>query len=265
MTLKLYNSLKLIEFKLRKIFKIKSKDKTIDNFELIHHWDFTKIDFPTLEKSFRFTPPWGDMVNNRQIAKFIKENVKLDSNGIHFMTTKVNDDKIPYRVSGMSTKKESDLPAFGRIEAEVFISQYKGQWPAIWTVDPVKTMPEFDLFEFIWSLNSDEPKFEGNLHWGTDYKSKKYKYNALGKFPLSILDKPIKIVGEFYPNETIYYINDFPFWRKKGSFSPNNKIVLLTGGVHPNGGPTGDGVWESMRVSYLKFYKLTDELPNKNP
>lgn len=233
-------------------------DRTVNNFQLIREWDFTTMKFKELEKDFRFTPPWGDMVNKDQNSKFIKENVMIDSAGLHFITTKVNDEKVPYRIGGITTKKDTALPPFGRIEAEVFIPQFKGQWPAFWTVDPVGTMPEFDVFEYFWPVYRKKASFEGNLHWGTSYNSKKYKYTHLKSYPLSLLNKPMKIVGEFYPNESVYYINNFPFWRSGKGYSPNDKTIMLGGGTHYQGGPEGDGPWESMKVTSLRFYKLID-------
>jgi hypothetical protein len=258
MTETLSNRLRLAEWQIKSKLGIEFKDTTVDKFELIKEWDFTQIDFPTLEKDFRFTPPWGDMVNKDQNCKFVKENVKMTSEGLSFITTKVNDEKVPYRVGGITTKKDTDIPPFGRIEAEVFIQQFKGQWPAFWTIDPVGTMPEFDVFEYFWPSYRETASFEGNLHWGTSYNSKNYKYDLPGTYPLSLLNKPMKIVGEFYPNESIYYINNFPFWKSGKGYSPNKKVVLLGGGTYYNGGPEGKGPWESMKVSSMKFYKLKD-------
>jgi hypothetical protein len=264
MTEKQSNKLRLLEWSVLSKLGVNYSDKTIKNFELIKEWDFTKTDIPTLEKDFRFTPPWGDMVNKNQNCRFKKNNLVISSRGLEFMTTKSVDDEIPYWVGGLCTKKDSDIPPFSRIEAEVFIPQFKGQWPAFWTVDPVGTMPEFDVFEYWWPLYREKASFEGNLHWGTDYNSKKYKYDLPGEFPLGLLDKPMKVVAEFYPDETIYYINNFPFWKSGKGYSPNKKIVLLGGGTYYQGGPEGDGPWMSMRVTNLKFYKLVDSLPNNN-
>jgi hypothetical protein len=68
----------------------------------------------------------------------------------------------------------------------------------------------------------------------------------------------MKVVAEFYPDETIYYINNFPFWKSGKGYSPNKKIVLLGGGTYYQGGPEGNGPWMSMRVTNMKFYKLKD-------
>jgi hypothetical protein len=252
------NLLRIAEWKIKSALGISFEDTTKKNFELIKEWDFTKMDFPTLQNDFRFSPPWGDMVNQNQNSKFSKDNIKLTSEGISFITTKVDDSKVPYRVGGISTKKDFDLPAFGRIEAEITIPQFEGQWPALWTVDPVGTMPEFDLFEYFWPSGTPNANFEGNLHWGTSYNSKKYKYSIPTTFPLSLLDKPIKIVGEFYPNESIYYLNNFPFWKSERGYSPNKKIVILGGGTHNLGGPLGQGPWVSLKCRYMKFYKLSE-------
>ena len=110
MTETLSNRLRLAEWQIKSKLAIEFKDTTIDKFELIKEWDFTQIDFPTLEKDFRFTPPWGDMVNKDQNCKFVKENVKMTSEGLSFITTKVNDEKVPYRVGGITTKKDTDIP-----------------------------------------------------------------------------------------------------------------------------------------------------------
>jgi hypothetical protein len=264
MTEKQSNKLRLIEWSVFNKLGIAYHDNTKKNFELIKEWDFTKTDIPTLEKDFRFSLPWGDVFNQSQNFRINRDNMIISSRGLEFMVTKSKDDIIPYWAGGMSTRSNTDLPPFSRIEAEVFIPQFKGQWPAIWTVDPVGTMPEFDIFEYWWPKNKSKGNFEGNLHWGTDYDSKKYKYDLPGEYPLSLLEKPIKIVAEFYPDETIYYINNFPFWKSGKGYSPNKKQVIFNAGTHYQGGPEGEGPWMSLRLVNLKFYKLIDSLPNKN-
>ena len=52
MTETLSNRLRLAEWQVKSKLGIKFKDTTVDKFELIKEWDFTQIDFPTLEKDF---------------------------------------------------------------------------------------------------------------------------------------------------------------------------------------------------------------------
>ena len=240
------------------------KDKTVNNFELVKEWDFTKMDIPTLSKDFRFQPPWGEKINKNHTCRFDVNNIRMTSEGIEFWNTKNNNQDTPYSTGGIISRNVTSIPSFGRIETEVYIPRFEGQWPAFWTTDIEGTMPEFDVFEYMWGTGGNET-IAGNLHYGTSYKSKKWKFQSPSeyKIPKESFRKKFKFVCEFYPNETIYYINNIVVWKSVRGYTPNNKLVWLNGGTHYQG-PEGDGPWLSMKASYLKFYKLVDILPNKD-
>jgi len=239
---------------------LKIKDKSLKNFELVKEWDFTKIDFPTLSKDFRFQPPWGDKINKIHTCRFDEKNVKLTSEGVEFWNTRNDSVDTPYNTGGIISRNTNTIPSFGRIEAEVFIPRTEGQFPAFWTTDTVATMPEFDIFEFMWNTKG-KPRLAGNIHYGTSYKSKKWKYDLTSEYfvPKKTFDKPIKFVCEFYPNQTIYYLNNIMVWKSVRGYTPNNKLVWLNGGTFYNG-PIGDGPWLSLKAKNLKFYKLIDDI-----
>lgn len=234
------------------------KDKTINKFELIKEWDFTKTDFPTLSKDFRFQPPWGEKFNSIATCRYDVNNVKLTSEGIEFWNTKNGTNETPYNSGLIVTKNTSSIPSFARIETEVYIPRYEGQFPAFWTTDINHTMPEFDVFEYMWSTNGKETT-AGNLHYGTSYKSKLWKFDLPSeyKIPKKSFDNYFKFVCEFYPDKTIYYLNNIPVWFSIRGYTPNNKLVWLNGGTHYSG-PLGNGPWLSLKVKNLKFYKLKD-------
>lgn len=244
-------------------FGFKIKDKSIDNFELVKEWDFTKMDFPTLSKDFRFQPPWGEKINKTHSCRFDMNNVKLTSEGIEFWNSRNNDPDTPYNTGGIISRNVTSIPSFGRIETEVIIPRYEGQWPAFWTTDIEAAMPEFDIFEYMWGAG-ENPTIAGNIHYGTSYKSKKWKFELPSKYyiPSECFEKPIKFVCEFYPNKTIYYVNNIKVWESVRGYTPNNKLVWLNGGTRYKG-PLGDGPWLSMKSTYLRFYKLKDILPDK--
>jgi hypothetical protein len=229
---------------------------------LVKEWDFTKTDIPTLSKDFRFQPPWGDKINKKHTCRFDINNIKLTSEGIEFWNSRNDNTTTPYNTGGLISKNVSSIPSFGRIEAEVFIPRFQGQWTAFWTTDIEGTMPEFDVFEYMWGTKGKET-IAGNVHYGTAYNSKKWKFDSPSEYiiPKKIFNKKIKFVCEFYPNKTIYYINNIPVWKSLRGYSPNNKLIWLNGGTHYQG-PLGDGPWLSMKASYLRFYKLIDNLPN---
>jgi len=237
---------------------LKPKDRTINNFELVNEWDFTKTDIPTLSKDFRFQPPWGEKINSRASCRYDINNVKMTSQGAEFWNIKNGDETTPYTAGALVTKIPSTIPAFGRIEAEVIIPRYEGQWPAFWTTDLEGVMPEFDIFEYMWGTGGVET-IAGNLHFGTTYQSKKWKFHLPSEYriPKECFGKKMKFVSEFYPNKTVYYLNNIPVWESIRGYSPNNKVVWLNGGTHYQG-PEGEGPWLSMVATYLKFYTLKE-------
>ena len=258
----LSNKLLALNFQAQSLLGIEKQDNN-ENFELIREWDFTKIDFPTLEKDFRFTPPWGEKVNKASSCKYNQSNIQLNSEGIEFwnsVNTGDDNGETPYVSGAIVTKKATNLPAFGKIEALIEIPRYKGQWPAFWTTDELAVMPEFDVFEYFWPSWDKEEKMEGNIHYGTSYDSKKWKFDSPSWLGISgkTWDKPIKFSAEFYPNETLYKVNNFVVYKTVNGYSPNNKTVWLNGGTYYNGGPQGNGPWLSLRAKYLKFYKLKE-------
>ena len=242
--------------------RIKIQDNTINNFELVKEWDFTKMDFPTLSKDFRFQPPWGEKVNKNHTCRFDVNNIKLTSKGIEFWNTRNSNPETPYNAGTIISRNPTSIPTFGRIETEVVIPRFEGQWPAFWTTDLEAVMPEFDVFEYMWGVGGKET-IAGNTHYGTSYKSKKWKFQSPSeyKIPSESYEKPIKFVCEFYPNKSIYYINNIKVWESVRGYTPNNKLIWLGGGTHYQG-PIGDGPWLSLKSTYLRFYKLKDELPN---
>lgn len=237
---------------------IKPKDKTLNNFELVKEWDFTKMDIPTLSKDFRFQPPWGEKINVNHTCRFDVNNIRMTSEGVEFWNSKNNSQDTPYNTGGIISRNPSSIPAFGRIEAEVYIPRYEGQFPAFWTTDINAAMPEFDIFEFMWNTGG-KPRFAGNIHYGTSYKSTKWKFDLTSEYhvPKNIFDQKMKFVCEFYPHQTVYYLNNIPVWKSVRGYTPNNKLVWLNGGTFYKG-PEGNGPWLSMKVTYLKFYKLKE-------
>ncbi len=264
MTERLLNNLRGIRLWFFLKLGITPKDKTVNNFELVKEWDFTKMDIPTLSKDFRFQPPWGEKININHTCRFDVNNIRMTSEGIEFWNTKNDSQDTPYNTGGIISRNPSSIPAFGRIEAEVYIPRYEGQFPAFWTTDINAAMPEFDIFEFMWNTGG-KPRFAGNIHYGTSYKSKKWKFDLTSEYhvPKNIFDQKMKFVCEFYPHQTIYYLNNIPIWKSVRGYTPNNKLVWLNGGTFYKG-PEGNGPWLSMKVTYLKFYKLIDVLPNNN-
>jgi len=257
------NRLRALNFQAQSLLGIEKQDNN-ENFELIKEWDFTKLDFDSLKKDFRFTPPWGEKFNKSHSCKYNGGNIKLNPEGIEFwnsVNTGNDNEETPY-VSGMIvTKNETSLPAFGKIETLVEIPRYKGQFPAFWTTDIEATMPEFDVFEFIWHSQREKATMAGNLHYGTSYESKKWKFEKPSSLGVSgkTWDKPIKVSAEFYPHETLYKVNNCVVYKTTLGYSPNNKLIWLNGGTyHSGGGPIGEGPWLSLKAKYLKFYKLKE-------
>lgn len=234
-----------------------------DNFELIKEWDFSKVDFPTLGKDFRYSPPWGEKVNKNTSCKYNVSNIKLAGNGIEFwnsLNPDNEDGKTPYISGGLITKDGSHLPAFGKVEVLLEIPRYKGQWPAFWTTDKLGVMPEFDVFEFMWGNNKDKYTMAGNVHYGTSYTSKKWKFDMPSTLGISgkLWRNPIKFAVEFYPHQTLYKVNNYVVYKTIRGYSPNEKVVWVNGGTHYQG-PLGNGPWLSLRAKYLKFYKLKED------
>ncbi len=172
------NRLRALNFRVQSFLGLKKQDNN-ENFELIKEWDFTKVDFEVLEKNFRFTPPWGEKINKNHSCKFSKDNILLNSEGIEFWNSRnlgEDQEETPYVSGALVTKKASNIPAFGKVERLVEIPRYKGQFPAFWTTDELHAMPEFDVFEFIWHSQRKKATMAGNIHYGTSYGSKKWKY-----------------------------------------------------------------------------------------
>jgi hypothetical protein len=250
-------------FYIQSLLGFKKEDNN-ENFELVKEWDFTKINFDTLKKDFRFTPPWGEKINKRHSCKFNENNIKLTSEGIEFWNSvnTGNDNKeTPYISGAIVTRKATTLPAFGKIETLVEIPRYKGQFPAFWTTDELAAMPEFDIFEFIWPSWKEEATMAGNVHYGTAYDSKKWKFDNPSWLGISgkTWNKPIKFSAEFYPHETLYKVNNYVVYKTINGYTPNNRVVWLNGGTyHSGGGPIGKGPWLSLKAKYLKFYRLKE-------
>lgn len=260
---KIYNQIRALNFQLQSSLGITKQDNS-ENFELIKEWDFSKIDWSQLSSDFRFTPPWGEKVNKVASCKYNESNIKLTSKGIEFwnsVNTGSDNKETPYIAGALVTKKATTLPTFGKIETLVEIPRYKGQWPAFWTTDELAAMPEFDVFEYIWPSWEKEAKMEGNLHYGTSYNSKKWKFDNPSWLGISgkTWDKPIKFSAEFYPHETLYKVNNYVVYKTTRGYSPNNKVVWLNGGTYSHGGgPIGEGPWLSLTAKYLKFYRLKE-------
>lgn len=250
-------------FYIQSLLGFKKEDNN-ENFELVKEWDFTRINFDTLKKDFRFTPPWGEKINKRHSCKFNENNIKLTSEGIEFWNSvnTGNDNKeTPYISGAIVTRKATTLPAFGKIETLVEIPRYKGQFPAFWTTDELAAMPEFDVFEFIWPSWKEEATMAGNVHYGTAYDSKKWKFDDPSWLGIGgkTWGKPIKFSAEFYPHETLYKVNNYVVYKTINGYTPNNKVVWLNGGTyHSGGGPIGEGPWLSLKAKYLKFYRLKE-------
>lgn len=259
-----FNKIRAIKFWVLSRLKITCSDKSEDNFELIKEWDFTQISLEELKKDFRFTPPWGEKVNKVASCKYNESNLNCTPEGIGFwnsVNNKEDKEETPYIAGALVTRKFNNLPPFGKIETLVEIPRYKGQWPAFWTTDELHTMPEFDVFEYIWPSWAKEEKMEGNLHYGTSYDSKKWKFHNPSWLGISgkAWDKPIKFSAEFYPHETLFKVNDYIVYKTTLGYSPNNKVIWLNGGTYNRGGgPIGEGPWLSLRARYLKFYKLKE-------
>ena len=91
---------------------------------------------------------------------------------------------------------------------------------------------------------------EGNLHYGTSYDSKKWKFHNPSWLGISgkTWDKPIKFSAEFYPHETLYKINNYVVYKTTQGYSPNNKVVWLNGGTYNRGGgPIGGTLGATLR------------------
>jgi hypothetical protein len=259
---KIYNQIRALNFQLQSSLGITKQDNN-ENFELIKEWDFSKIDWSQLSSDFRFTPPWGEKVNKTASCKYNESNIKLTSEGIEFwnsLNKEGDHQETPYISGAIVTRKTTNLPAFGKIETLVEIPRYKGQWPAFWTTDELATMPEFDIFEYIWPSWSKKESMAGNIHYGTSYSSKKWKFDMPVTLGISgkTWDEPIKFSAEFYPHETLYKVNNYVVYKTTKGYSPNNKVVWLNGGTYYNGGTQGEGPWLSLKAKYLKFYRLKD-------
>ena len=122
-------------------------------------------------------------------------------------------------------------------------------------------MPENDIIEFF-GFQNGRRKLSPNVHYGTTYNSKKYKFHYPKNlyFPEKLDGEMMNWSAEFYPHKTIYKINGIPVYYTTRSCSTNDKIVWLNGGTWYDAQPTDIG--KSSRVEWLKYYKLRDEPKN---
>jgi len=232
-----------------------------NKFTLAKEWDFTHTDFELLDDSFRYAPPWGNKVNKRCSFKLNKRGIELTSEGVIFNNIiNTDDDKneTPFISGCLVSKPTNTLPAFSKVSAMYAINRTRGNWPAFWTTDSKNTMPENDIVEFF-GFKDGTSKLTPNVHYGTTYNSKKYKFHYPKNlyFPEKLSDVFMEWSAEFYPNKTIYKINEIPVYYTTRSCSTNEKIVWLNGGTWYDAIFSDIGV--SSRVKWLKYYNLKDE------
>ena len=122
-------------------------------------------------------------------------------------------------------------------------------------------MPENDIIEFF-GFKNGRRKLSPNVHYGTSYNSKKYKFHYPMNlyFPEKLSDKFMEWGCEFYPNKTVYTINNIPVYYTTRSCSSNDRTVWLNGGTWYDATFGIEGV--SSRVKWLKYYSLKDESKN---
>ena len=237
------------------------KDKNT-NFTLSKEWDFTHTDFILLDEDFRYAPPWGNKVNKKATSKKNKRGINITSEGITFINLLNPDDdneETPYISGCLVSKPNNYLPAFSKVSARYAIQRKAGNWCAFWTTDSKNVMPESDIIEFMGS-NDGRRKLSPNVHYGTSYKSKKYKFHYPMNlyFPEKLNGKMMDWSSEFYPHKTVYKINNIPVYYTTRSCSTNEKVVWINGGTWYDATP--DNMGESSRVEWLKYYNLKDEL-----
>tara|TARA_R110000796_G_scaffold27768_2_gene76350 strand:+ start:306 stop:1106 length:801 start_codon:yes stop_codon:yes gene_type:complete len=231
-----------------------------NNFTLSKEWDFTNTDFDSLANDFRYSPPWGNKVNQRCSFKLDKRGIALTPEGVTF-TNIINPDgdsnETPFISGALVSKSNNYLPSFGKVSARYAIQRTEGNWCAFWTTDSKNTMPESDIVEFF-GFKNGKRKLSPNTHYGTAYNSKKYKYQYHKSiyFPEKLNGRMLEWSAEFYPNKTIYKINNIPVYYTTRSCSTNEKVVWLNGGTWYDA--TSDNVGESSRVEWLKYYSLVD-------
>ena len=231
-------------------------------FELLKEWDFTHTDFELLDNDFRYAPPWGNKVNKRCSFKLNKRGIEITSNGVTFNNLHNTDndmDETPFISGCLVSKPHNYLPTFGKVSARYAIYRTRGNWCAFWTTDSKNTMPESDIVEFF-GFRDGRRKLSPNTHYGTDYNSKNYKFHYPKNlyFPEKLNGRMLEWSAEFYPNKTIYKINNIPVYYTTRSCSTNEKVVWLNGGTWYDAqmGDTG----KSSSVEWLKYYNLKDEL-----
>ena len=230
------------------------------DFSLLKEWDFTYTDFELLDQDFRYAPPWGNKVNKRCSFKLNKRGIEITSNGITFNNI-INPDndknETPFISGCLVSKPTNALPKFGKVSTMYAIHRTEGNWPAFWTTDSVNVMPESDIIEFF-GFQNGRRKLTPNVHYGTAYDSKKYKFHYPMDlyFPEKLNGKYMEWSAEFYPNKTIYKINNIPVYYTTRSCSTNDKIVWLNGGTWYDA--TFDNVGPSSAVKWLKYYSLID-------
>lgn len=233
-------------------------------FELIKKWDFTHIDFELLDDDFRYTPPWGNKVNKRCSFKLDKRGIEITSNGVVFNNIHNTDsdrDKTPFISGCLVSKPHNYLPTFGKVSARYAIYRTRGNWCAFWTTDSKNTMPESDIIEFF-GFRDGRRKLSPNTHYGTSYNSKEYKFHYPKNlyFPEKLNGRMLEWSAEFYPNKTIYKINNIPVYYTTRSCSTNKKVVWLNGGTWYDA--QIDDIGKSSSVEWLKYYSLKDEPKN---
>jgi len=235
-----------------------------NNFTLSKEWDFTHSDFELLDDDFRYAPPWGNKVNKRCSFKLNKRGIELTSEGVTFNNIiNTDDDKneTPFISGCLVSKTNNLLPTFSKVSALYAINRTEGNWCAFWTTDSKNTMPENDIIEFF-GFKNGRRKLSPNVHYGTSYNSKKYKFHYPMNlyFPEKLSDKFMEWGCEFYPNKTVYTINNIPVYYTTRSCSSNDRTVWLNGGTWYDATFGIEGV--SSRVKWLKYYSLKDESKN---
>lgn len=243
------------------INKYNLRPNNID-FTLYKEWDFSYMDSKLLDNDFRYSPPWGNKINKHCSFKLNTRGVEFTDDGVTFnnITNPDNDKNETPFISGCLVSKPSNLlPKFGKVSAMYAIERTEGNWCAFWTTDSKNTMPESDIIEFF-GFKDGRRKLTPNTHYGTAYNSKKYKFHYPIDiyFPKKLGGKFMEWSAEFYPNKTIYKINNIPIYHTTRSCSTNDKMVWLNGGTWYDA--TFDNVGASSHVKWLKYYNLRDEL-----
>jgi len=234
--------------------------KSNTDFSLIKEWDFTSSSFDDLDKDFRYAPPWGNKVNKRCSFKLNKRGIKFEPYGVKFINIlNLDQDKneTPFISGCLVSKSDNLLPKFGKVSAMYSINRTVGNWPAFWTTDSKNTMPENDIIEFF-GFQNGRRKLSPNVHYGTAYNSKKYKFHYPMNlyFPEKLNKKFMEWSAEFYPHKTVYKINNVPVYYTTRSCSTNDKTVWLNGGTWYDA--LLKDVGDSSAVKWLKYYSLSD-------